>query len=248
MTSQICRPAQEPAVRPRLRVALVEDQPEISKNWERLIGSFEDFEFVCACSSAEEALRAIPATRPDVVLMDIFLPGMSGIECTARLKALLPRTQIVILTAVDDEELVYRALENGADGYLLKRTRPADLRVALTDVFAGAVPMSSEIARRLIESFRRRGPAHSDGTWLSNREEEILELLSKGYSDKEIADRLGLTVDAVRGHLKPIYQKMQLRRQTQASARPANDHLSTLAASRLQSGYSITTQSGGTAV
>ena len=188
----------------------MEDQPEIRKNWRRLIESFRDFEFVCACSSAEEALHAIPSARPDVVLMDIFLPRMSGIECTARLKALLPRTQIVILTAVDDEELVYRAFEKGADGYLSKRTRPDHLRTALLDVSAGAVPMSSEIARRLMESFRLRAQTRADGTHLSRREEEVLGLLSQGYSNQEVADRLGLSVDTVRGHLKSIYQKMHV--------------------------------------
>ena len=159
MKPETSRQAIEPSVKPPLRVALVEDQPEIRKNWKRLIESFRDFEFVCACSSAEEALRAIPSARPDVVLMDIFLPRMSGIECTARLKALLPKTQIVILTAIDDDELVFLALEAGADGYLLKRTKPDDLRTALLDVFTGGVPMSSEIARRVVESFRRPGPS-----------------------------------------------------------------------------------------
>ena len=110
------------------KVALVEDQQEIRERWTRLLESFGDFKCVCACSSGEEALRAIPAAQPDVVLMDIFLPGMSGIECTARLKGLLPQTQILILTASDDEEMVFPALEAGADGYLLKQSKPADLR------------------------------------------------------------------------------------------------------------------------
>jgi DNA-binding NarL/FixJ family response regulator len=125
--------AEELPVKP-LRVALVEDQREIRENWQRLIESFPDFKCVCTCATAEEALRVVAESRPDVVLMDIYLPRMSGIECTARLKALLPNTQIVILTAVDDDELVFLALEAGADGYLLKRTKPADLRAALLDV------------------------------------------------------------------------------------------------------------------
>lgn len=208
-----------PPIKHALRVALVEDQPEIRENWKRLIESFRDFDFVCACASAEEALQTIPAARPDVVLMDIFLPRMSGIECTARLKALLPKIQIVILTAIDDDESVFLALEAGADGYLLKRTTPKDLRTALLDASTGGAPMSSEIARRVIESFRRRAHARDDATNLSTREEEVLELLSKGYSNKEIADRLELSVDTVRSHLKHIYEKMHVRSRTEAVAR-----------------------------
>ena len=226
----------EPSVKPPLRVALVEDQPEIRQNWERLIGSFRDFEFVCACSSAEEALHAIPSAQSDLVLMDIYLPRMSGIECTARLKALLPKLQIVILTAIDDEELVYLALEAGADGYLLKRTKPDDLRTALLDVFAGGTPMSSEIARRVVESFRRRAHVRDEAAHLSCHEEEVLELLSKGYSNKEIADRLELSVDTVRSHLKHAYEKMQVRSRTEAGARYATDRPSTPEALGLQPG------------
>lgn len=202
-----------------LRIALVEDQREIRENWQRLIESFPDFKCVCTCATAEEALIAVAESRPDVVLMDIYLPRMSGIECTARLKAMLPKTQIVILTAVDDDELVFLALEAGADGYLLKRTKPADLRAALLDVFTGGAPMSSEIARRVVESFRRRAKARDEAANLSPREEQVLELLSKGYSNKEIADQLELSIDTVRSHLKHIYDKMHVRSRTEAVAR-----------------------------
>jgi DNA-binding NarL/FixJ family response regulator len=209
---------EESAAKP-LRVALVEDQREIRENWQRLIESFPDFKCVCTCASAEEALRVVAESRPDVVLMDIYLPRMSGIECTARLKALLPKIQIVILTAVDDDELVFLALEAGADGYLLKRTKPADLRTALLDVFSGGAPMSSEIARRVVESFRRRAKVRDEASNLSPREERVLELLSKGYSNKEIAEQLELSVDTVRSHLKHIYEKMHVRSRTEAVAR-----------------------------
>ena len=209
----------ESAAKP-LRVALVEDQDEIRENWKRLIESFPDFKCVCTCSSAEEALRVLAPVRPDVVLMDIYLPRMSGIECTARLKALLPKTQIVILTAIDDDdELVFLALEAGADGYLLKHTKPCDLRAALLDVFTGGAPMSSEIARRVVESFRRRAKTRDEALNLSPREERVLALLSKGYSNKEIADQLGLSIDTVRSHLKHIYRKMHVRSRTEAVAR-----------------------------
>jgi len=164
-------------------------------------------------------LRLIPPAKPDVILMDIFLPRMSGIECTARLKVLLPQIQIIILTAADDDELVFLALEAGANGYLLKRTKPDDLRAALLDVLSGGAPMTSEIARRVVESFRQKGRQRDETMSLTAREEEILVLLSKGYSNKEIADRLDLSVETVRSHLKHSYEKMHVRSRTEAVVR-----------------------------
>lgn len=206
------------------RIALVEDQQEVSENWSRLINSFPDFICVRTCISGEEALREIPAVQPDVILMDIFLPRMSGIECTAQLKALLPETQIIILTAMNDRELVFLALEAGADGYLLKRTKPADLRQALLETLAGGAPMSSEIARRVIETFRRKAKTQEKVVGLSAREEEILVLLAKGYSNKLIADQLGLSIDTVCSHLKHVYQKMHVNSRTEAVIRYLASH------------------------
>jgi DNA-binding NarL/FixJ family response regulator len=206
----------------RLKIALVEDQPKVRDNWCRLINSFPDLSCICACKSAEEALRVIPEVPPDVVLMDIFLPRMSGIECTARLKALLPRTQIVILTAMDDEELIFMALEAGADGYLLKRTKPEDLRTALLDVLNGGAPMTSEIARRVIASFRGKTPNRDTSLRLSTREEQILLLLTKGHSNKAIADKLELSVDTICHHLKHIFEKLHVSSRTEAAIRYLN--------------------------
>ena len=203
----------------RAKIALVEDQREVSESWSRLINAFPDFACVCTCISGEEALREIPAIQPDVILMDIFLPRMSGIECTARLKALLPDTQIIILTAMNDRELVFLALEAGADGYLLKRTKPADLRQALLDALAGGAPMTSEIARRVIETFRRKAKTQEKVIGLSAREEEILILLTKGYSNKLIAGQLGLSYDTVSSHLKRVYQKLHVNSRTEAVIR-----------------------------
>lgn len=217
MTSDAHSPVAGPP--PRLKVALVEDKPDLRTGWSRLISSFPDFSCVCVCASGEEALRVVPATRPDVVLMDIFLPRMSGIECTTRLKELLPKTQVVILTAVDDSELVFMALQAGADGFLLKRTKPADLRAALLDVVQGGAPMTSEIARRVVESFRRPARSRGQSVRLSTREEEVLILLSKGYSNKEIADQLSLSTETVGSHLKHIYEKMHVRSRAEAVAR-----------------------------
>ena len=144
---------------------------------------------------------------------------MSGIECTARLKVLLPQTQIVILTAMDDQELVFLALEAGADGYLLKRTKPSDLRAALLDVLGGVAPMTSQIARRVIESFRRNARTRDESIRLSIREEQILVLLSEGYSNKLIADKLELSIDTVCSHLKHVFEKLHVSSRTEAVVR-----------------------------
>src|ERR1017187_10207747 len=210
-----------PSVKTRspLKVALVEDQPKVRESWTRLINSFSDLSCVCACATGEEAVRIIPQKLPDVVLMDIFLPRMSGIECTARLKVLLPEVQIVILTAMDDQELVFMALEAGADGYLLKRTKPSDLRTALLDVLGGGAPMTSQIARRVIESFRRKAKDRDQSTHLSIREEQILMLLSQGYANKVIADKLDLSIDTVCSHLKHVFEKLHVSSRTEAVVR-----------------------------
>ncbi len=210
---------QKPGSKPPFKVALVEDKRDVRESWVKLINSLPDFQCIAACATGEEAVQRIPALQPDVVLMDIFLPRMSGIECVARLKNILPQLQIVILTGVDDDELVFPALEAGADGYLLKRTKPADLRAALLDVLSGGAPMTSEIARRVVESFRAKGRHRDPTVCLTAREEEVLLLLSKGYSNKEIAEKLGLSVETVRSHLKHIYEKLHVRCRAEAVAR-----------------------------
>jgi DNA-binding NarL/FixJ family response regulator len=200
-------------------VALVEDQEDLCRSWVQIIESFDGFECRCTCASAEEAVRVIPNARPNVILMDLRLPRMSGIECTSRLKGLLPSTPIVILTALDDDDLIFRALEAGADGYLLKRSKPADLRAALLDVLAGGAPMSSAIARRVVRSFRRPPANPHNEAHLSTREIEVLSLLSRGLSNKEIADEMRLSFETVRSYLKTIYEKLHVRCRTEAVMR-----------------------------
>jgi len=202
-----------------IKIALVEDQLKVRESWTRLINSLSDFCCVCACATGEEAIKVIPQAEPNVVLMDIFLPRMSGIECTSRLKELLPQTQIIILTAMDDQELVFMALEAGADGYLLKRTKPSELRTALLDVLGGGAPMTSQIARRVIESFRRKNQGKNESARLSVREEQILLLLSQGYSNKMIADKLELSIDTVCSHLKHVFSKLHVCSRTEAVVR-----------------------------
>jgi DNA-binding NarL/FixJ family response regulator len=199
-----------------LRVALVDDKSDIRAMWSELIASFQEFECVCICSSGADALARLPDAKPDVVLMDIHMPAMSGIECTSRLRQMLPSVRIVMLTDVDDDEMVFLALEAGADGYLLKRIKPVDLRAGMLEVASGGAPMSSGIARRVVEFFHRRPRKRPDGLHLTPREEEVLLLLSQGYSNKEIADRLNMGIETVRSHLKHVYEKMHVRSRAEA--------------------------------
>jgi DNA-binding NarL/FixJ family response regulator len=206
----------KPAAAPRRRIAVVEDLPETRKSLVRLLQSFPEFDCVCACGNGEEALKQIPPARPDVVLMDIFLPGMSGIECTAQLKVLLPRIQILILTSADDEDMVFPALKAGANGYLLKHSEPVNLRAALLDLVNGGAPMTSGIARRVISYFCDPTKLRDMTVHLSPRENELLVLLSKGHSNKEIAGELSLSVETIHAYLKNVYQKMHVRSRTEA--------------------------------
>jgi len=213
------KPEPAPAAGKVVRIALVEDLPDVRDSWTRLIDGIPNFKCVCTFASGEEALRRLPYEKVDVVLMDIRLPRMSGIACTTRVKPLIPHTQILILTVSADSDTVFRALEAGADGYLLKRSSPEELQAAVLDVLKGGVPMTSEIARRVIASFRRQ-PAKSDAaTRLTPREEEILTLLAKGFVSKEIAGQLGVSYETVRDHLKHIYEKLHVHSRGEAVAR-----------------------------
>lgn len=220
MTAGHSNPPTPPSdLRIRHVVAIVEDRRDVREHWVKALNAFDDFHCPCACETAEQALERIPAFRPAIVLMDIFLPGMSGIECTGRLKKLLPETRILILTASDDEEMVFPALEAGADGYLIKHSSPRHLRASLLDVLDGGVPMTSGIARRVAEYFRKRAHDRDEMYRLSPREKEILEMLSKGYSNKEIADKLSLSIETIRSYLKNVYEKMHVRSRSEAVAK-----------------------------
>jgi DNA-binding NarL/FixJ family response regulator len=186
------------------------------------VDSFPDFSCVCACASGEEALRVIPAAKPDVVLLAIALPQLASIKCTIRLRDLLPQTLILLLTGVQQDHLVFPALEAGADGFLPRRPQPADLHRALLDVLSGGAPMPSDIARRVVVSFRKKSKAGADSVTLTAREEETLIRLSQGHSNKEIADRLGLGIETVRSHLKHLYEKMRVHSRTDAVAQYLN--------------------------
>jgi DNA-binding NarL/FixJ family response regulator len=198
------------------KIALVEDQEETRESLVQLLKTFAELKCICVCTSGEDALKQIPPAQPDVVLMDIFLPRMSGIECTARLKGLLPNARILILTASDDEEMIFPALEAGADGYLLKETEPAKLRGALLELLRGGVPMTSSIARHVADYFRKRAKTRDEIVRLSPRETELLTLLAKGYTNKEIAGKLSLTLETIQSYLKSVYKKMHVHSRAEA--------------------------------
>ena len=202
-----------------ISVAIVEDNSGIRRSLELLLNESPGFRCACACGSAEEALRLLPRATPDVVLMDIHLPNLSGIECTARLKELLPRVQVIMITVYADVEKVFSALRAGASGYLLKRSAPEKILEAITEVSAGGAPMTSEIARKVVEAFKAPRPTARVEDELTRREQEILELLSQGFANKEIAQNLNISFDTVRWHLKQIYDKLHVRSRTEAVAK-----------------------------
>ncbi len=177
--------------------------------------------FRCAgrYGSGEAALAALLAEKPAVVLMDINLPGMSGIECVRRLKPLLPKTQFVMLTVYEDADHIFNALAVGASGYLLKRVSRGELLEALQDVHAGGSPMSSNIARKVVQSFLRPALQSSEAVELSPREREVLELLARGYLYKEIADSLQISIPTVNTYIRRIYEKLHVRSRSQAVAK-----------------------------
>jgi DNA-binding NarL/FixJ family response regulator len=199
-----------------ISVAIVEDNPEIRRNLSRYIREARGFRCSCVCASGEEALRVIPKEPPDVVLMDIQMPGMNGIACTAALKQALPSVPVMMLTVYEDDDAIFNALKAGASGYLLKRSAPAKLLEAITELEAGGAPMTSEVARRVIESFCKAKPATHPDDVLTSRETEILEYLAKGYVPKEVADKLAITYDTIRYHLKHIYDKLHVHSRTEA--------------------------------
>jgi DNA-binding NarL/FixJ family response regulator len=197
-------------------VAIVEDNNDFRASLAHYLDEAPGYRCVCACSTAEEALQKIPKVMPDVVLMDIHLPNLSGVDCARRLKELCPSVQILILTVYEDNERIFGALKAGASGYLLKRADPADILRAIQDVKQGGAPMSNQIARRVVQSFREESDKASTIQSLSHREEEILQLLSQGYSTKEIADRLSVSVNTIRTHSQHIYEKLHVRSRTEA--------------------------------
>ena len=200
----------------QLKVAIVEDDLRWRTNLELLLRETEGLQLVGSFRTGEDAVAELPARRPQVVLMDINLPKMSGVECTRQLRAILPEIQIVMLTVYDDSDRIFQALQIGANGYLLKRASADEILQAIQDVHRGGAPMSAYIARKVVQSFQQNAPTARPDEVLSKRESEVLGYVARGYSDKEVADALGLTPATVRSYLKTIYGKLHVHSRTQA--------------------------------
>lgn len=198
-------------------VAIVEDNSSIGAGLRRVIEASEQFHCAGLWTSAEEALKKIPGFMPQVVLMDINLPGMSGIEATAALRNRFPEIRIVMITVYRDHQKIFDALKAGASGYLLKRAMPDEVRAAIRDVLTGGAPMSPEIARCIVEAFHVPVAEETSNVNLSPRETEILDQLCQGLANKEIADRLSISIETVRVHLRNIYDKLHVRSRTEAA-------------------------------
>lgn len=208
-------PTFEAMVMHRIAVAIVEDIREIREGLQLLIDNSDDFTCRDVYASAEQALDALPASAPDVVLMDIHLPGMNGIECLRRLKQQCPQTQFIMSTVYEDDENIFESLKAGASGYLLKKTEPAKILEAIREVFQGGSPMSTQIARKVISSFQTKNGI-DDAEILTPKEKEILKALSKGLRYKEIAAELHISIETVRSHVRHIYEKLHVQSRTEA--------------------------------
>jgi len=202
-----------------IRVSIVEDNDQLRGTLARLIARADGFDCVSQHATAEAALESLPKERPQVVLMDINLPGLNGVECVRRLKQAAPEISAVMLTAYEDTENIFNALAAGAHGYLLKRAPRAELLEAIREVHRGGSPMTTHIARKVVQSFTRTKPAEEPGETLSGREREVLDHLSQGFLYKEIADKIGISYETVHTYIRRIYEKLQVRTRTEAVAK-----------------------------
>ena len=200
-------------------VVVVEDDRGLREQLVKILEAAPDVKCIGAYVSAEEALPKILGNHPDVVLMDIKLPGMSGIQCVAEIKKVVPDMQIIMVTVYEDSERIFRALKAGANGYLVKSSPPEQLLEAIRDVHKGGAPMSSHIARKVVKHFHFMGSHVDKAENTSPREREVLDLLSQGFIYKEIADQLNIGAETVRTHVKNICQKMHVRSRLEAVAR-----------------------------
>lgn len=202
-----------------IKISIVDDNQKLRESITTFVAGTPGFRCVSSYSSAAEALERLPQDQPDVVLMDINMPGMDGIDCVARLKSKQPGMQIVMLTVYEDTDKIFRALAAGANGYLLKRASPAKILEAIRDVNAGGSAMTSSIARKVVASFQQAAPVAPPKTHLSPREQEVLDCLAKGMTYKAIADQLGISIETIRTHLKRIYEKLHVQSRTEAVAK-----------------------------
>lgn len=200
-----------------IRVAIVEDKDEIREGLAALIDGSPGYRCIATYPNAERALAQIPQLQPDVVLMDIQLPKMSGIECVVKLKEQHPDLQIMMLTVYEDDDNVFKSIVAGASGYVLKKTPPSELLDAISDLHNGGSPMSDRIARKVVQAFQQMGKSSKEVENLTQRESEILSYVAKGYQDKEIAEKFFRSPETVRTHLRNIYKKLHVRSRTEAA-------------------------------
>jgi DNA-binding NarL/FixJ family response regulator len=200
-----------------ISIAIVEDDRAVRASLLGMLKNAADCRCVGDFGSAEEALLELPSVQPNVVLMDINLPGLSGVRCVRLLSELLPKTQILMLTVQEDPDAIFNALTAGARGYLLKPIRAVELHVAVKDVFSGGTPMTSVIARKAAQSFKQAKRARSELEQLSEWEQNVLNSMASGYSHKETAERLGISSSTVHSHIGQIYQKLHVQSRDPAS-------------------------------
>ena len=201
-----------------ITVSIVEDNDKLRGTLARVLNRAEGFRCLSQYPSAEDALKDLPNVKPEVVLMDINLPGMNGVECVRQLKPLLPQTQVMMLTVYEDTENIFNALAAGANGYMLKRTSTKELIEAIHEVKRGGSPMTMHIARKVVQSFQKSAPAQPSEN-LSEREQQVLDLLSQGLIYKEISDKLGIGYETVHTYIRRVYEKLQVRTRTEAVAK-----------------------------
>jgi RNA polymerase sigma factor (sigma-70 family) len=202
-----------------ITVAIVEDNADLRGTLARVINRAPGHQCVGQYGDAESALAGLPKDKARVVLMDINLPRMNGVECVRKLKHVLPETLVVMLTAYEDTENIFGSLEAGASGYLLKRSKTAEILEAIKDVVDGGSPMTAHIARKVVHSFQSKTASSQATENLAEREREVLDLLSQGFMYKEIADKLGISFETVRTYIRRIYEKLQVRSRTEAVAK-----------------------------
>ena len=202
-----------------ITVAIVEDDAQVRHSLAGILKRGPGVVCVGEHGSAEEALREIPRMQPKVVLMDINLPGMDGVHCVRRLSELAPKTQVIMLTVFDDTDTIFNSLAAGASGYLLKPISAAQLLSAVKDVYAGGAPMTSDIARKVVQAFKQPAPATGETENLSSREQEVLDFLAQGYLYKEIAEQLNIAYGTVHTYIERIYKKLHVRSRAQAVAK-----------------------------
>ena len=204
-------------------ISIVEDNDKLRATLAKVIDRAEGFHCVSHYGSAEEALQNLPVVKPDVVLMDINLPGINGVECVRKLKVLLPKTQVMMLTVYEDTDNIFAALAAGASGYMLKRTPAKELLEAIHEMLRGGSPMTTHIARKVVLSFQLSAAASAktanELSELSDREQQVLDLLSQGLIYKEIAEKLGISYETVHTYIRRIYEKLQVRTRTEAVAK-----------------------------